>query len=123
MEWPECDRTDSEDAIGIGTLALVAATLRPVIDIRYRRERFRYRDYRVTLDSAITATACDGLVYPRMTSDFLDFAVLEVKTRESSPLLPPGIRGLVSFSSVSKYGLLMRSLLDEADVLCKYRPY
>ena len=123
MEWPESDRTAAGGVDGIGTLGLAASNLRPVIDIRYRRERFRFRDYRVTFDSEITASPCDGLVYPRTTAASLDFAVLEVKTPESIPLLPPGVRGLVSFGSLSKYGVLMQSVLGEVDVLCKHQPY
>ena len=109
-------------ASAIATLARTAATLRPALDVRYRRERFRWSDDRVTLDSGIHAYACTGWMRVAGTAASVDYAVLEVKSRSEVPRLPPGLRGLVSFASFSKYGLLLRALLDEADVTCKYAP-
>ncbi len=115
--WPGA-APELPGAVAMNALSAATGPLRPVVEIRYRRERFRARDFRVTLDTAIVGEPRDGLTGALLSRVAPGVAVLEIKTPSPTPTLPPGISQLVQFSAFSKYAIVMRTLLGETDVLC-----
>ena len=72
----------------------------PVLQIKYRRYRYRIQDYRVTLDTDITCTALSGGLGGSPSGQVeLPAHVLEVKTFGHRPHLP--LLGLIKLAQTS----------------------
>ena len=85
--------------------------LRPIVDIHYHRRRYRFLDYRVTLDTEIRASACGGLRGALSGEASVRYGVLEVKAVAAAPVLPPVLRRFVRHQGLSKYATMTRRLL------------
>ena len=84
----------------------------PVVNVRYRRRRYQFLGYRITLDSNIEAFPYIGL-RARKSFALLPYSILEIKSESSVPILPAMLKERVAYGSFSKYAYLARTLLGE----------
>ena len=95
-------------------------TLWPLIQINYRRRRYRAFDYRFTIDSSISASANPSHPSKLSGSTTIPFSVLEIKTKQERPFLPFLGHLSLSQTSMSKFALSINMLLHNVDALNKY---
>lgn len=74
-------------------------TMIPSVRIRYYRYRFRYLDYRLTLDTYIEAFSVPGGIPRQKSETVLPHHVLEIKTKELRPTIP--MMGLIKLPQIS----------------------
>jgi hypothetical protein len=77
---------------------------------------------RWTLDDRIRARRQPGLPRVARAETAVPWAVLELKSPAPDPSVPPALQSVCVFQSFSKYGILLRALLDEPDALSKFAP-
>lgn len=97
----------------IRRIARTYPPLYPVVQIRYRRRRYRIGDCRITVDSEIEATACAGLKRRVRSTIALRSAVLETKSPSAASFTPAFLRDRVRRDSFSKFAFLTCQLLGE----------
>ena len=72
-------------------------TMIPSVRIKYYRYRFRYLDYRLTLDTNIQAFSVAGGI-PRQSSAVTLPTRVRIKTRELRPTIP--IMGIIKYANI-----------------------
>lgn len=113
-DWNEASLTaEGESGKLIRQIARTYPPLYPVVQIRYRRRRYRIGNCRITLDSEIEAIACDGLKRQIRSAVGLKSAVMETKAPSDASFIPAFLRDRVRRDSFSKFALLTRQLLGE----------
>lgn len=74
-------------------------TMIPSVRIKYHRYRFRYLDYRLTLDTNIQAFSVAGGIPRQSNVVTLPHHVLEIKTRDLRPTIP--VMGVIKLPQIS----------------------
>jgi hypothetical protein len=114
VDWRQASLTASgENGKLIRQISTTYPPLYPVVQIRYRRRRYRIGDCRITIDSEIEAVACEGL--RRRVRSFVvsPAAVIETKSPLAASFVPAFLRDRVRRGSFSKFAFLTRQLLGE----------
>lgn len=82
--WPQ-DTTSKE----IQALSSLYPNLAPLITVKYLRNRYRFFDTRITLDSKISVEAAGDRHFDRVRREFqIPATVLEIKTTQERPFTP-----------------------------------
>lgn len=108
-----CDQAAGDDLKLMLPITNSHGPLSPVVQIKYRRHRYRIMGARITLDEQIVAKPLFGLRFTRKSCVVLRQNVLEIKTEQTQLALPPFAKGLVRYGSFSKFALSCRELLGE----------
>lgn len=108
-------RTDSGDFPVILSMASHYGVLVPVVRVRYRRQRFRILDYRMTLDTQVEVMGFSNGVDLKSNYAVLPHHVLEIKTVDPRPFLP--LLGLMDLPQVSYSKFFMGiNILSTGDI-------